>query len=174
MKRWLALAPLLVLGLLAVLFATYGLHHDPHVTPAALVGKPLPDRTLSRLDGDGPVRLRSMVQGPTVVTMFASWCVPCIEDQPALLAMKAEGVRIVGIAYKDDPAKSQAFLARYGDPFAEVLSDRDGAAGLDLGVSGVPETFVVSPDLQITAKHSGPLQPTDVEDLMTALGKAGR
>lgn len=172
MRRWLAVLPLVVLGLLAVLFATFGLHHDPHVNPAALVGQPLPDRSLPPLAGGAPVTLRSTIEGPTVVNVFASWCVPCIEEAPALMAMKAEGVRIVGVAYKDDPEKSMAFMERYGDPFAVRLTDRDGSVGLDLGVTGVPETFVVSPEGRILAKHSGPLAPADVNTLMAALAQS--
>jgi cytochrome c biogenesis protein CcmG/thiol:disulfide interchange protein DsbE len=154
-----------------VLFATFGLHHDPHIVPAALVGKTLPARSLPPLTGGAPVDLRSAVQGPTIVNVFASWCAPCIEEAPALMAMKAEGARMIGVAYKDDPAKIQMFLARYGDPFTTVLVDRDGAAGIDLGVSGVPETYVVAPDGRVMAKHSGPLEPADVDALLrTASG----
>ena len=168
MKRWIAVLPLAVLALLGVLFATFGLHHDPHVTPAALVGKPLPDRTLPPLDGGAPVRLREQVKGPTLVNVFASWCAPCIEEAPALMALKAEGTRIVGVDYKDDAGRGQAFLDRNGDPFALVLADRDGTVGLDLGVSGVPETFVVSPSGQVIAKHAGVLTPKDADALLRA------
>jgi cytochrome c biogenesis protein CcmG, thiol:disulfide interchange protein DsbE len=166
MKRWIAALPLAVLGLLAVLFATFGLHHDPHVAPAALVGKPLPGHPLPPLAGGTPIDLRSTIKGPTVVNVFASWCAPCIEEAPALMAMKAEGARIVGVDYKDQPGRGQGFLDRNGDPFVLVLADRDGGAGLDLGVSGVPETFLVSPSGQIIAKHSGVLTPQDADALL--------
>lgn len=168
MKRWVAVLPLAVLALLGVLFATFGLHHDPHVTPAALVGKPLPARTVPPLAGGAPMGLRDAVKGPTLVNVFASWCAPCIEEAPALMALKAEGVRIVGVDYKDDPGRAQAFLDRNGDPFALVLADRDGGAGLDLGVSGVPETFAVSPSGQVVAKHAGALSPQDADALLRA------
>lgn len=172
MKRWIAILPLGVLGALAVLFATFGLHHDPHVIPAALVGKSLPARVLPPLKGGAAVDLRSTVQGPTVINVFASWCAPCIEETPALMAMKAEGARMVGVAYKDDPAKTEAFLGRYGDPFTTVLVDRDGSVGIDLGVSGVPETYVVAPDGRVLAKHSGPLEPADVDSLLRTASSA--
>jgi len=168
LKRWIAVLPLTVLALLGLLFATFGLHHDPHVTPAAMVGKPLPSHPLPPLAGGAAVDLQSTIKGPTLVNVFASWCAPCIEEAPALLALKAEGVRIVGVAYKDDPGRTQGFLDRNGDPFAVVLADRDGAAGLDLGVSGVPETFMVSPNGQIVAKHSGALGPADADALLRA------
>ncbi len=166
MNRWIAVLPLAVLALLAILFATFGLHHDPHVTPAALVGKPLPSHSLPPLAGGGPVDLRSTVQGPTIVNVFASWCAPCIEEAPMLMAMKASGARMIGVAYKDEPGRTSAFLERNGNPFVTVLVDRDGAAGLDLGVTGVPETYVVSPQGQVLAKHSGPLERADVESLL--------
>ncbi len=166
MNRWIALAPLAVLGVLAVLFAGYGLHHDPHVNPAALVGKPVPDVRLPGLDGGHPVRLKSQLSGPTFINVFASWCVPCVVEAPALAAMKAQGARIVGVTWEDDPAASKRFLAQNGDPFSTVLVDRNGRAGIELGVSGVPETFLVGANGVILAKHSGPLQPEDAEALL--------
>lgn len=166
MKRWIAFLPLVVLGLLAVLFAGYGLRHDPKVAPAALVGKPLPDLTLPLLAGGPPIPVKGQLDGPTFVNVFASWCVPCAVEAPALAAMEAQGARIVGVAYKDEPLASAAFLRRYGDPFTTVMVDRDGRAGIELGVSGVPETFLVAPGGKIIAKHSGPLLPADAEAMM--------
>ncbi len=166
MKRWIAFLPLVVLALLAVLFAGYGLRHDPKVLPAALVGKPLPELNLPLLAGGPPQAVKAQLQGPTFVNVFASWCVPCAIEAPALAAMEAQGARIVGVAYKDEPEASRAFLRRYGDPFAAVMVDRDGRAGIDLGVSGVPETFLVAPGGRIIAKHSGPLTPADAEAMM--------
>jgi cytochrome c biogenesis protein CcmG/thiol:disulfide interchange protein DsbE len=165
-KRWIAILPLGVLALLGVLFAGYGLRHDPRVVPDALVGKPLPDLALPRLDGGPTARVRAELSGPTFVNVFASWCVPCAVESPALMAMKAQGARIVGVAYKDDPTASKAFLDRYGDPFTTVLVDRDGRAGIELGVSGVPETFLVAPGGQVIAKHAGPLMPADAEAML--------
>lgn len=166
MIRWIALLPLIVLGALAALFAGFGLHHDPHVMPAALVGKPLPTRSLPPLDGGAPVALTSTIKGPTIVNVFASWCAPCAEEAPAIAALNAEGARVVGVAYKDDPARTRLFLDRYGNPFVTVLTDRDGSVGVDLGVSGVPETYLVSPAGMVVAKHSGPLEPEDAEALL--------
>lgn len=166
MKRWIAFAPLIVLALLAVLFVGYALKHDPKFVPAALVGKPLPAVALAGLDGGASVPLRSALQGPTFVNVFASWCAPCAEESPTLLAMQAGGARIVGIAYKDEPAASRAFLQRYGNPFAAILADRDGRAGVELGVSGVPETFLVGADGMVLAKHSGALTLADAQAML--------
>ena len=80
-------------------------------------------------------------------------------EHPELVRLSRAGVRVVGLAYKDDPAKTTAFLQRLGDPFATVLVDRDGRAGLDLGITGVPETYLVGSDGVVLAKHAGPLTP---------------
>jgi cytochrome c biogenesis protein CcmG/thiol:disulfide interchange protein DsbE len=167
MKRWVAVVPLLILAALAVVFAVRLTHGaDPHYVPAALVGKPLPDSVLPPLAGGQPVRLRSQVQPATLVTFFASWCAPCIEEAPTLMALKAEGVRIVGVAWKDDPDKTRAMLASVGDPYAQVLVDRDGHVGLDFGVSGVPETYLVGANGRILAKVAQPLTTDSAERLL--------
>ena len=167
MKRWIAVLPLAALAALAVLFVGYSLHRNPQVPPDALVGQAAPDLTLPALDGGRPVRLREAAAGgPVLVNLFASWCAPCEVEHPALLALKSQGVRIVGIAYKDAPQNTQAFLGRLGDPFGQVLVDRDGRAGVEFGISGVPETFLVGADGTILAKHAGPLTPEAAERLL--------
>jgi len=83
--------------------------------------------------------------------------------------MKARGARIVGIAYKDAPQNAQAFLIRLGDPFEVRLADRDGRAGVEFGVTGVPETFLVAADGTILAKHAGPLDGAAAEALLARL-----
>jgi cytochrome c biogenesis protein CcmG/thiol:disulfide interchange protein DsbE len=166
MTRWLTLLPLVVLVALAALFGVFALRHDPHVQPHALVGKPVPDLALPTLEDGRPVRLRALAaQGPVLVNFFASWCAPCELESPQLDALSARGVRIVGVAYKDAPQNTQAFLARLGDPFVQRLADRDGRAGVEFGVTGVPETYLVGRDGVILDKHAGPLQDADVEAL---------
>jgi cytochrome c biogenesis protein CcmG/thiol:disulfide interchange protein DsbE len=158
-RRLLAFLPLIVLGGLIGLFAFFSLSRNPEVRPAALVGRPLPQITVPTLVGGEAAPLRASVEGPTLVNVFASWCTPCEVEHPELMRLRQSGVRVVGLAYKDDPAKTAAFLARLGDPFATVLVDRDGRAGIELGISGVPETFLVGSDGVIRAKHAGPLTP---------------
>lgn len=179
MSRWLTILPLVVLAALAALFGLYGLHHDPKVQPHAMVGKPMPDLALPTLEGGGPVRLRSLTaQGPVVVNFFASWCGPCEEDHPALLSLQARGVRIIGIDYEDvaprgSPGKALAFLARLGNPFAETLVDPDGRAGIDFGITGVPETYLVAPGGKILVKYTGPMS-RDQADKLAALALTAR
>jgi len=168
-KRLLAFLPLAALVLLAVLFVGYSLKRNPQVQPQAMVGKPMPALTLPTLDAGRPVALTQAAQGPVLVNFFASWCAPCEIEHPVLMKLKAEGAPIVGVAYKDAPENSRAFLTRLGDPFRERLVDRDGRPGLEVGVTGVPETYLIGSDGTILAKHSGPLT---IEDGRALLAKA--
>jgi cytochrome c biogenesis protein CcmG/thiol:disulfide interchange protein DsbE len=166
LSRWIAALPLVVLAALAILFAGYALHRDPHVQPQALVGKPMPDLTLPDLSTGAATRLRdATVTGPVLVNFFASWCAPCQIEHPVLMAMRARHVRIIGVAYKDAPPNTQGLLTRLGDPYARTLVDRDGRAGIEFGVTGVPETYLVGQDGQVLAKHTGPLSEGDAEAL---------
>ena len=174
MKRWIAVLPLAALVALGAVFAVYGLHHNPHYVPTARVGQPLPDVTLPPLQGGAPVRLKTAVGPATLVNFYASWCAPCIQEQPALMALKAEGVRIVGVAWKDEPIKTRAHLAQHGDPYALTLVDRDGRAGVEFGVSGVPETYLVGADGSILAKVAEPLTPETAEQLLDKAGPRQR
>ena len=172
MSRWMALLPLGVLAALALMFGFYALKRDPQVKPQALVGKPLPALVLPSLDDGRETALREAATGPkpVLVNVFASWCGPCEIEHPVLVSLKAQGVKIVGVAYKDAPANTEAFLSRLGDPFAAKLVDRDGRAGIELGVTGVPETYLVGTDGLILAKHTGPLTPKTAQELLAKGG----
>ena len=176
MRRWLALVPVLVLAALALLFGLYGLRHDPHVIPDARVGQPAPAVALAPLEGGAPVPVNARRPGERVrlINFFASWCVPCVQENAALMALKAEGAPITGVAYKDKPAATRAFLARLGNPFDAVLNDPDGAAGVEYGVSGVPETFAVDASGKILAKHSGELKPEIADRLLASSARTDR
>jgi len=167
MSRWLAALPLIALAALAVLFAAYSLHRNPQVDPKATVGHLMPARALAELDSGRPIPLRQATGGGVaLVNFYASWCAPCEIEHPVLRALQAEGVRIVGVAYKDAPENTRAFLTRLGDPFAVRLTDRDGRAGIDFGITGVPETFLVDARGVIIAKHTGPMSPDDAQALL--------
>ncbi|MFI4976444.1 MAG: DsbE family thiol:disulfide interchange protein [Caulobacterales bacterium] len=167
MRRLLAVLPIAVLLVLAGVFAFSSLRHDPKVIPRAMVGRPAPSETLPILGaaGSAPV-LPPGRSGPVLVNFFASWCAPCAEESPELMALKAEGVTVIGVAYEDDPQKTQDFLTRFGNPYASVHVDRAGRAGIDYGVSGVPETYLVSADGKILEKQATPLRPGDAEALL--------
>ena len=174
MKRWLAILPLAGFAVLAALFFAR-VHHDPHYIPDALVGKPLPSETLPPMAGGAPVGMAAKAPPGTVINFFASWCVPCVQEQPALMALKAQGVTVIGVVspWRYDAAATQAFLAR-GNPYSQVLLDPDGKATLDFGVSGVPETFVVGKDGRIAAKYALPLDAQSAEDLSEKVDQARR
>ena len=161
MKRWLAFAPLAALVLMGVLFAGYSLKRNPQVQPSAMVGRPVPDLTLPVLETGRPAPIRQAVAGPALVNFYASWCAPCELEAPALMRLKAQGVAIIGIGYKDAPENNRAFLGRLGDPFAVRLLDRDGRAGLEFGVTGVPESYLIDVSGVITAKFTGELTPDE-------------
>ena len=170
MSRWLALLPLAALIALGGLFYFYALKRDPQVQPQALVGRAMPDLTLPDLTDGRPVRLRDAAdEGPMIVNFFASWCAPCEIEQPVLMSLRGQGVRVVGVAYKDAPSNTQAMLARLGNPFALAVVDRDGRAGVEFGVTGVPETYAIGRGGQVLAKHTGPLTDVDAAKLVGQL-----
>ncbi len=162
----LALAPLLIFGALAVLFYKTLWAGDASRIPSALIGQSAPALDLPGLKDAGGLTDADLRQGHvTVVNVFASWCMPCHEEHDVLLdlaadqALAAKGVRLVGVAQKDDPENVRRFLGAKGDPYAKVALDRDGRAGIDWGVYGVPETFIVKGDGTVAYKFIGPMTP---------------
>ncbi|HVN01837.1 MAG TPA: DsbE family thiol:disulfide interchange protein [Caulobacteraceae bacterium] len=170
MRRVLALVPIAAFAALVAVFGFYALHHNPQVVPRAMVGQQAPNDTLPTLDGAPPAPIRTALKGVTLVNFFASWCVPCAAEAPTLSGLKAEGVRIVGVAWKDDPAKTRDFLARNGNPYQTIFVDQAGRAGIDFGVTGVPETYLVGPDGKILDKEAQPLTAADAEALLSRAG----
>ncbi|MBL8554425.1 MAG: DsbE family thiol:disulfide interchange protein [Phenylobacterium sp.] len=167
MNRWLAVLPLVALAALGGLFYFFALKRDPQVQPKALVGRQVPDLTLPTLAEGQPVRIPAAAasEGPILVNFFASWCAPCEIEHPVLMGLKGRGVRVVGVAYKDAPTNTSAFLTRLGDPFAQILVDRDGRAGVEFGVTGVPETYLIGRDGKVLDKHTGPLDEAAAQKL---------
>jgi cytochrome c biogenesis protein CcmG/thiol:disulfide interchange protein DsbE len=164
---FLALAGLLLLRLFA---------GDASRLPSALIGKPVPAFALGPVTDLGKPGLAAadLKQGQvTLVNVFASWCVPCRQEAPALLLLSQGGQKIVGIAYKDKPENTRRFLGQEGDPYAAVGADLSGRTGIDFGVYGVPETYVVKGDGTIAAKIVGPLTEDNIRDeLLPAIAKA--
>ncbi|MCR4283176.1 MAG: DsbE family thiol:disulfide interchange protein [Bauldia sp.] len=149
---------------------------DPEAIPSALVGQPAPPFDLPPLEGlNVPGLKRADLDGQvTVVNIFASWCGPCRTEHPQLVALAAdERIRLVGIDYKDQPQNAKRFLDDLGNPYAAVGVDTRGRTGIDWGVYGVPETFVVDRAGIIRFKFIGPLTAETVESaLMPAIAKA--
>jgi len=128
MTRWLALLPLVALVALGLMFGLYSLNRDPQVNPEAMVGKPMPQLTLPRLN-DGAVRSLAEAAGaqPVLVNFFASWCPPCEVEHPVLMEMAAQGIPIVGVAYKDAPPQTQAFRPGWAIPSPSIWWTATGA-----------------------------------------------
>lgn len=171
----LALLPLLALAALLSVFAL-NLNRDPSLVQSVLIDKPAPAFELKAVDGLGvPGFDTAALTGQvTVVNVFASWCIPCRDEHPLLMALAASGIRLFGINQADAPENARAFLAELGNPYAAVGADRDRRVSIDWGVYGVPETFVVDANGIITFKHVGPLTPEAIEtELRPAIDKAG-
>ncbi len=176
------LLPLGIFGVLAVFFLIALYSGDPSRLPSALIGKPVPQFQLPPVEGvarDGKAvpgfSSADLATGePTVVVVWASWCPPCVQEQPTLVAFKAQHkVRLFGLNYKDKPEAAQGFLTKLGNPFDAIGADRSGRVAIDWGVYGAPESYVVDGRGQITYKHVGPLTDTVLKtELLPAIAKA--
>jgi cytochrome c biogenesis protein CcmG/thiol:disulfide interchange protein DsbE len=173
--------PLVLFAVLAGLFYVRLYAGDPSEIPSVLIGRPAPEFTLppvaglSRNGAPVPGLTRADLIGKvSVVNVFASWCVPCRDEHPFLLTL-AEDKRfaLFGLNYKDSADNAVRFLGALGNPYAAVGADGNGRVGIDWGVYGVPETFVIDRSGTIVYKHIGPLSQQSVaEKLMPEIEKA--
>ncbi|EJW13591.1 thiol-disulfide oxidoreductase [Rhodovulum sp. PH10] len=173
-RRWVLLLPLVIFLALAGLFYHQLFSGDPSALPSALIGRPAPVTELPGIDGltrDGapvPGLAATDFEGHvTVLNVWASWCVPCREEAPLLMRLAEDDrIRIVGLNYKDRPDNARAFLARYGDPYAATGADPSGRAGIEWGVYGVPETFVIDRNGVIAFKLVGAITAQNLETVL--------
>jgi cytochrome c biogenesis protein CcmG, thiol:disulfide interchange protein DsbE len=177
MRRLLYILPLVAFLAVAAWFAV-GLTRDPNRIPSALIDQPMPSFTLPALADMGVPGLATVdIRGKVaLVNVFASWCVPCRSEQPILMRLAREkGMTLYGIDYKDQATAGAAFLKEFGNPYAAIGVDADGKVGIDWGVYGVPETFVIDRDGRIRHKHVGPITPealsTTILPLVAQLSK---
>jgi cytochrome c biogenesis protein CcmG/thiol:disulfide interchange protein DsbE len=177
-----ALLPLLLFfGLAGVFLMQLTSGRDTSIIPSALIGKPAPTLALQPLDGavkNGqpvPPLTSEAIRGKlTLVNVWASWCVPCRQEHPVILGLSTdERLNVVGINYKDKNDAALAFLGELGNPFSAIGVDPKGAAAIDWGVYGIPESFLVGPDGTILYKHVGPFDDASVRgELLPAIEKA--
>jgi cytochrome c biogenesis protein CcmG/thiol:disulfide interchange protein DsbE len=143
MRRLLALLPVAAFVVVLLGFMV-GLRRDPAILPSMLIGKPLPAFSLAPLRPGAPGLASAELTGqPVLLNVFASWCGPCKAEHPTLLTLQRQGVPIMGLDWKEAAADGAGWLDANGDPYLRAGNDSSGRAGIDLGVSGVPETFVI-------------------------------
>lgn len=176
-RRLMVLLPLAIfLALCGVFLAQLLSGRDISEIPSALIGEPAPPTRLPPLPGTNLPGLDSQ-EFPgkvTLVNVFASWCVPCRDEHPMMMDLARDGrFAVTGLNYKDKPANALKFLAELGNPYTAIGTDENGRAGIDWGVYGVPETYLVGRSGIILYKHIGPFTRQSIADeLMPAIGKA--
>lgn len=174
MKRF--LIPLAVFFVLVV-FLAIGLTLNPRDLPSPLKDKPAPAFTLPQLAAADKTFSPAEMKGKVwLLNVWASWCVSCRQEHPVLMDLAKTGsVPIVGLDYKDQIADAKNWLKKYGDPYVVSAVDADGRVGIDYGVYGVPETYVIDKAGMIRLKHTGPITPdslkTQILPLVAELSK---
>ena len=167
MKRY--LIPLVLFVVLAG-FLFVGLGLNPREVPSPLIDKPAPVFELPVLnEPERRMGLADMKGQVWVLNVFASWCVPCLAEHPLVTEMAKTGVPVVALNYKDKPEDATRWLTRHGNPYTAVLADREGQVGIDFGVYGVPETFVIDRDGRIRFKQVGPITPQALQEQILPL-----
>lgn len=157
MKRLKLFVPLIVFCVMAA-FLALGLRNDPSYLPSAMIGKPLPQFTLMVLETDQQVVTTDLVDlmgEPFLLNVWATWCPTCAAEHKYLQTLADRGVKIIGLNYKDENDKARQWLARLGNPYEFNIVDPDGRMGLNLGVYGAPETFIIDRKGVIRFRHAG-------------------
>ena len=187
MPRWVFLPLVLFLGM--VVFLAVGLNRNPQEIPSPLIGRPAPAFQLPSMDGAQSVSTAAFKGQLTLVNFWATWCAGCKDEHPILLALSRQpGMQMVGINYKELQAselsgqatqspeslqkarlRSQAWLQKNGQAFGQNLMDMDGRVGMDFGVYGLPETYLIDRDGVVRFKHAGALTPEVVQQKLLPL-----
>jgi cytochrome c biogenesis protein CcmG/thiol:disulfide interchange protein DsbE len=157
--------------ILAFLFVGLGL--NPREVPSPLIGKPAPAFQLAQLHApDRQFTQQDMLGQVWLLNVWASWCISCRDEHPLLVQLaKAKTVPLVGLNYKDKPDEAKAWLKQFGDPYQLSITDRNGRVGIDYGVYGVPETFLIDKAGVIRYKHIGPITPDALQTKILPLVK---
>ena len=174
MVKPLMLAPPLIFAGLALLFFLGMQRSDPDQLPSAMEGRAAPAVQVTAL-GTGPELTDAMLREPGVklVNFWASWCAPCRAEHPVLKDLSAEGLTILGVNFKDKPEAALGFLDELGNPYAAIGADASGRMGLDWGLYGVPETFVIDAEGKVILRHAGPITASILEErIRPALAEA--
>lgn len=151
----------------------WGLTRDPKILPSMLINKPVPEFELPPVKGRTLGLASENLKGEvSLVNVFASWCIPCRAEHPMLLRLSDQKiVAIHGLNYKDQRADASAWLDKLGDPYTRTGADIDGRVGIEWGVYGVPETFIINRDGKIVYKHIGAITPEILQEIILPLVK---
>lgn len=173
MPRRAALAVPVAIFLILALVLGWGLTTDPKTIPSTLIGKPVPEFDLPPVKGRSLGLSTSDLNGQvSLVNVFASWCTACRAEHPLFMKLKADNVvPIHGLNYKDRPQDASRWLNTLGDPYTRTGADRNGRVGIEWGVYGVPETFVISKEGRIMYKHIGAVTPKVLDETLIPLIK---
>ncbi len=157
--------------LVMVIFLGIGLKLDPHDVPSPLINKPAPVFTLPQLHDPQKTFSPADMKGKVwLLNVWASWCVSCRQEHVYLTEFARNGsMNLMGLNYKDEPAAAMQWLERLGNPYKISISDIDGMAGLDWGVYGVPETFIIDKKGIVRHKQTGPVDPTILQTIIMPL-----
>ena len=157
------LPPLLFIGF--AVFAAVGMfREDPNALPSARAGQVVPPLTVTEIPGKTPFDVETLKDGEVkIVNYWASWCAPCRAEHPNLQQLADEGIPVYGVNYKDRTDNALAFLEELGDPYTATVADEQGRTGLDWGLYGVPETYVIDGDGRIVLRFAGPVTQRELE-----------
>lgn len=174
--RWTLWLPLALFAFFVGLAAYQLSQPKDEFIPSTMIGKPLPEFSLRAASESRPgVDLTDFKDGkPRLLNIWASWCLPCIAEAPQLEALQEAGVEIVGVAIRDKPEDVDRFLAQHGNPYTRIGADDLSAIQLEIGSSGVPETFVIDGQGIIRYQHIGDIRADDVPMLLEKLEEAGQ
>lgn len=164
------LLPLLLFMILAV-FLAVGLKLNPKEIPSPLIDKPAPAFALPILSSPEKILKQSDLQGKVwILNVWASWCISCRDEHPILLQLAQQNILpIVGLNYKDEAPAAQLWLQKQGNPYSVSVMDSDGRVGIDYGVYGVPESFIIDKRGVIRYKHTGPVSPDNLQNIFLPL-----
>ncbi|MCF6249833.1 MAG: DsbE family thiol:disulfide interchange protein [Methylococcaceae bacterium] len=164
------LIPLALFVVMAV-FLTMGLSLNPRDIPSPLIDKPAPEFSLPALNEPVKILSKEDFAGKVwLLNVWASWCVSCRQEHPVFVQFaRKNSVTIVGLNYKDDPRAAKQWLAQLGNPYKVSIMDQEGRTGIDYGVYGVPETFVIDKKGVVRYKHTGPVTMQDVQEILIPL-----
>ena len=154
---YVAIPPIIFLGLAGLFY--FGLSRDTNFLPSTMIDRDAPAliKVEQLREDPAPTDADLRLEGVKLVNFWASWCAPCRAEHPILMGMAEDGMNIIGLNYKDQPDNALMFLEELDDPFSQIGADRVGRTGLEWGVYGIPETFVIDGEGKVLYRHPGPL-----------------